>query len=100
MTIEENKENPGENDIPRVYLGGIGGDQEDIVDTTRVMGEFDSSTSINTLIFSNLRVDKAFDNIKDWLRDNDIKPDVHEKRWKLVYTRTQKLDDEEKELEI
>ena len=59
------------------------------------MSEFDDNTSVNTLVFSYLRVDKAFDAILDWLKDNDIEPEVHANKWKLVYTKTQELDDEE-----
>ena len=59
------------------------------------MSEFDDNTSVNTLVFSYLRVDKAFKAILDWLKDNDIEPEVHSNKWKLVYTKTQELDDEE-----
>ena len=63
--------------------------------TQRVIYEYKSSTLFNTLIFSYLRVDKAFDSICDWLTDNDIKPDIHPAKWELVYTKTKELEDDE-----
>ena len=70
---------------------------DEALQTERVIGDYKSSTLDKNSIFSNLREDKAFDAILDWLGDNDITPDVHPNRWELVYTKTQELEDTENE---
>ena len=71
--------------------------QDEALQTERVMCDYMSSTLNQPLIFSKLREDKAFDAILDWLCDNDITPDVQPNKWELVYTKTQELDDTENE---
>ena len=63
--------------------------------TQRVIYDYKSSTLFNTLIFSYLRVDKAFKSILDWLTDNDIKPDIHPSKWELIYYKMKELEDDE-----
>ena len=70
---------------------------DEALQTERVIYDYKSSTLDKTLIFSNLREDKAFDAILDWLCDNEITPDVHPKQWELVYTKTQEPDNGEDE---
>ena len=70
-------------------------ENDEAIKTQRVIYEYKSSTLFNTLIFSYLRVDKAFDSILDWLCDNEIQPDIHPTKWELVYTKTKELEDDE-----
>ena len=70
---------------------------DEALQTDRVICDYISSTLKNQLIFSKLREDKAFDAILDWLCDKEITPIVHPNKWELVYTKTQELEDSEDE---
>ena len=68
---------------------------DEALQTERVIQDYKSNTLGKTLIFSNLREDKAFDAILDWLCDNDITPEIHPKKWELVYTKTKEPENGE-----
>ena len=57
------------------------------------MGEYDSKILTNSLIFSSLSEHEIFELIKLKLGEKDVIPDLHQKKWKLTYTKTRELDD-------
>ena len=88
----------GENEEQKTYMG-VNEDRQEENDqafqTQRVIYDYKSSTLFNTLIFSYLRVDKAFKTVLEWLTYNDIKPDIHPEKWELVYTKMKELEGNE-----
>ena len=64
------------------------------------MGDYESKSFSNSVIFSSLSGQEIADLIISKLSEKDIIPDLHAKKWKLTYTRTRELDDAEKQSEV
>lgn len=63
----------------------------------RILDDYIDTTNKNTLIFSVLSPEEIADQLISKLIDKDISPEINKKKWKLTFTKTRDLDDQEKE---
>ena len=64
--------------------------------TKRTIADYDNGVFSSTLIYSYLLENEIFKQILEWLDNQDIKPEMHLKKWRLTYhtqTETQGPDE-------
>jgi hypothetical protein len=66
----------------------------------RLTYNYSETTNKNTKLFSLLPPEEIADQLISKLIENDIVPEIYEKKWKLTFTITRDLTDQEREFHV
>ena len=96
--------NRGENEETKTMMSVSVAEPKETKETTNqtklAIADYDNGTFSSTLMYSYLLEHEIFKVIRKWLDNQDIKSDLHPKKWRLTYhTQTETQGPDEKEPE-